>query len=56
METFSPETHAVIKKFCKGKKHMKLIVGTLLNGETNFMMFDAKGEIPFESCTIYNRW
>ena len=49
MQAFSIEIRSLIKKLCKGKTHMKFTVGTLVNGETICKMFDADGEIPFES-------
>jgi len=49
MQQFSTETQSLIKKFCKGKTHMKLTIGTLVNDETNFKMFGADGEMPYET-------
>ena len=49
MQQFSKKTQSLIKKFCKGKTHMKLTIGTLANGETSYKMFGADGEIPYES-------
>ena len=50
MQHFSIETQSLIKKICKGKTHMKLTIGTLANGETNFSLFGANGEeLPYEN-------
>jgi len=42
---------ALIEKECKGKKHIKLTVGTLVNGEKTIQAFGANGEIPSENYT-----
>ena len=50
MQQFSAETQALIKNLCKGKTHMKLTIGTLVNGETDYKMFGAGGEsMPYEN-------
>jgi len=49
MQQFSAETQNLIQKLCKGKTHMKLTIGTLVNGEANFKMFGADSEMPYES-------
>jgi CubicO group peptidase (beta-lactamase class C family) len=52
MQQFSTETQTLIKKFCKGKTHIKLAIGTLANAETNFSVFGANGaELPYENYT-----
>jgi len=49
MRQFSEETKSLIKKFCKGKTHMKLTIATLVNGEATYQIFGADGEIPYKS-------
>lgn len=50
MQAFSTETQSFIEKICKGKTHIKLSIGTLVDGETNFHLFTANGkELPYEN-------
>jgi len=50
MQQFSAETQKLIERIGRGKTHLKLTIGTLTNGETNFRMFGAGGaEVPYES-------
>jgi len=46
MSQLSPEMQDAIKAACRGKTHIKLTVGTLMDGEKTIRAFDATGEIP----------
>ena len=39
-------TLELIKKACKGKKHIKLTIGFVINGKNTVKVFDENGEIP----------
>ena len=41
----------VLKKMCKGKTHIRLTVGTLINGEKKIKVFGENGELPNENYT-----
>jgi len=49
MYKLGTELQALIEKDCKGKTHIKLTVGTLVNGEKTIQTFGANGEIPNEN-------
>jgi len=50
MQSFSPETKSLINKFCKGRTHIKLSIGTLAKDEANFSLFGVNGdELPYEN-------
>jgi len=49
MHTLGTELQALIEKECKGKTHIKLTVGTLVNGEKTIQTFGANGEVPNEN-------
>jgi Beta-lactamase class C and other penicillin binding proteins len=46
---FSEKTNKLIKSTIKGRKHIKFTVGVLCENEMTFKLFDANGEIPYES-------
>ena len=49
MIQLSPKAQALIDKACKGKKQVKLTIGTFANGKKSIKVFDANGEIPNEN-------
>ena len=49
MHKFGTELQALIEKECKRKTHIKLTVGTLINGEKTIQTFGENGEIPNEN-------
>ncbi|MCL2588121.1 MAG: beta-lactamase family protein [Oscillospiraceae bacterium] len=49
MHKLSPELQAFIEQACRGKTHIKLTVGTLIDGEQTIQTFGANGEIPNEN-------
>jgi len=49
MHKLSPELLALIKQECKGKTHIKLTVGTLVDGKQTIQTFGTSGEIPNEN-------
>ena len=51
MHKLSSNLQALIEKECKGKTHIKLTVGTLVNGEKTIQTFGSEGEIPNENYT-----
>ena len=51
MHKLSQELLTLIEKECKGRKHLKLTIGTLINGEKNIQVFNETGEIPNEDHT-----
>ena len=51
MHKLSQELLTLIEKECKGRKHLKLTIGTIINGEKNIQVFNETGEIPNENYT-----
>ena len=49
MMQFDPNILAMIKKICKGKKHIKLTIGCIFNGEPTVKVFDENGETKKEN-------
>jgi len=49
MFEISSEIQSLIKKTCKGKKHIKLTIGYVLDGEKTVKVFNENGEIKNES-------
>lgn len=49
MALFDSNTLALIKKSCENKEHIKLSVGTFVNGEKTIQVFDKTGEIQNEN-------
>ena len=51
MYQLSSNMQTLIEKESKGKKHIKLTVGTLVNGEKTIQTFGENGEVPNENYT-----
>jgi len=51
MHKLSSELSALIEKECRGRKHLKLTIGTLVDGEKAIRVFGETGEIPNEDYT-----
>jgi len=49
MHKLGAELQALIEKECRNKTHIKLTIGTLVNGEKTIRTFGANGEIPNEN-------
>jgi len=49
MDKLEQKSLNLIKKFTKGKKHLKLNIGFLIDNKTTSMTFDETGEIDFEN-------
>jgi len=49
MHKLGTELQALIEKECKGKTHIKLTVGTLVDGKRTIQTFGASGEVPNEN-------
>ena len=51
MISHDANVQALIKKICKGKKYIKLIIGTYVNNKKSIHVFNETGEIPNENDT-----
>ena len=51
MHKLSSELLLLIEKECRGRKHIKLTIGTLVDGKKNIQVFGDTGEIPNEDYT-----
>ena len=49
MHKLGSELSALIERECKGKTHIKLTVGTLVDGKQAIQTFGANGEVPNEN-------
>ena len=49
MLTLDTKTQNLIKKICKGRKHIKLTIGAYVDGEKTIRVFNETGEIPNEN-------
>jgi len=49
MHKLDTELLTLIEKECKGKAHIKLTVGTLVDGKQSIQTFGANGEVPNEN-------
>jgi len=49
MRKLSPKMQALINTLCQGKTHIKLTLGTLIEGEKTIQTFGESGEVPNEN-------